>query len=88
MDADFLIPVGCPNGMIQFYKGKVKDTNDKRRTFFEDFLKLQPEKTIKTKYKTDNDSQNNKSYLLLYVIASILVGKAVIFLLYRYKRKK
>ncbi|MGE7021951.1 hypothetical protein [Solibacillus cecembensis] len=88
MDADFLIPVGCPNGMIQVYKGKVKDTNDKRRTFFEDFLKLQPEKTIKTKYKTDNDSQNNKSYLLLYVIASILVGKAVIFLLYRYKRKK
>lgn len=86
-DADFLIPVGGPNGMIQVYKGKVEDTNDERKTFFEDFLKLQPEKNFKTKFETDNDSQNNKSNLLLYVSASVLVGMAVIFQIYRYKRK-
>lgn len=85
-DADFLIPVGGPNGMIQVYNGKVKDRNDERRTFFEDFLKLQPEKTIKTKFETDNDSRNHKSYLLLYVSAIVLVGMAVIFLLYRRKK--
>ena len=27
-DADFLIPVGGPNGMIQVYKGKVEEPND------------------------------------------------------------
>ena len=74
--------------MIQVHNGKVEGTNDERRIFFEDFLKLQPDKTIETKFETDNNSQNNRSYLFLYVSASVLVGMAVIFLLYRYKRKK
>lgn len=87
-DADFLIPVGGTNGMIQVHKEKVEGTNDERRTFFEDFLKLQPEKTVETKFNTDNNSQNNKSYVFLYVSTSVLVVMAVIFLLYRYKRKK
>ena len=87
-DADFLIPVGGPNGMIQVYNGKVEEPNDERRTFFEDFLKSQPQKTIEKKVENDNDSQNNNPYLLLYVSASILVGMAVLILLYRYKRKK
>lgn len=87
-DADFLIPVGGPNGMIQVYNGKVVAANDERRTFFEDFLKSQPQKTIETKVENDNDRQNNKSYQFLYVSASVLVGMAVLFLLYRYKRKK
>ena len=43
-DADFLIPVGGPNGMIQIFNGKVEESNDERRTFFEDFLKSQPKK--------------------------------------------
>lgn len=86
-DADFLIPVGGPNGMIQFYNGKIEEPNDERRTFFEDFLKSQPKKTIETTVEYDNDSQN-KSYQHLYVNASFLVGMAVLFLLYRYKRKK
>ena len=87
-DADFLIPVGGPNGMIQVYNGKVGESNDERRTFFEDFLKSQPQKTIEKKVENNNDSQNNNPYLLLYVSPSILVGMAVLILLYRYKRKK
>ena len=87
-DADFLIPVGGPNGMIQVYNGKVEESNDERRAFFEDFLKSQPQKTIEKKVENNNDSQNNNPYLLLYVSASILVGMAVLILLYRYKRKK
>ena len=37
-DADFLIPVGGPNGMIQVYNGKVEEPNDERRTFFEEIF--------------------------------------------------
>lgn len=73
--------------MIQVYNGKIEDLNDERKTFFEDFLKSQPKKTIETKFKTENDTQNNKSFLLLYVSASVLVGMAVLFILYRYKKK-
>lgn len=87
-DADFLIPVGGPNGMIQIYNGKVDSSNAESRTFFEDLLKSQPQKPMETKIENYNESHNNNSYLLLYGSASILVGLAVLLLLYRYKRKK
>lgn len=95
-DADFLLPVGGPNGMVQVYKGKVEDPNEERRTFFEGFLKRDSEKTmetkietrIDTKIETRNDSQSDKSYQLLYAGASVLAGVAVLFLVSRYKRKK
>ncbi|MDZ5472416.1 hypothetical protein SM124_11720 [Bacillus sp. 31A1R] len=94
-DADFLIPVGGPNGIIQLANGKVEHPNDEKRTFFEDFLKINPEKTMDAKPETQNNSQNNnqegsqndQSFPYLYVIGSIFVGFAVLFLLYRYKRK-
>lgn len=84
-NADFLVPVGGPNGMIQVHNGKFIGTDDGT---FEDYLKLQPEKTFETKFNDDNNSQNNSSNIFLYVIASVLVGLTVMFLLYRYKRKK
>ena len=87
-DADFLIPVGGPNGMIQIYDGKIEESNDERRTFFEDILTTEPLKIVETKVVNDIDSQNDNSNLLLYVITSVLVGLAVLILLYRYKRNK
>ncbi|MEW8963530.1 MULTISPECIES: hypothetical protein [Bacillota] len=87
-DADFLIPIGGPNGMVQVSDGKIEDPNDERRTFFEDFLKVQPEKISVTKLEKHNQGQNDKSNILLYVSTGVLVGIAVVFLLYRYIRKK
>lgn len=87
-DAEFLVPVGGPNGMVQVYDGKVEEPNDDRRTFFEDFLISHPEKTIDIEFETHNDDSNEKSYLPLYVSAIVLIGITVIFLLYRNKRKK
>ncbi len=87
-DAEFLIPVGGPNGMVQVYNGKVEDRNDERRTFFEEFLKSNPKKTVNTNFEPHNDSNNDKSYLALYVSGIVLVVIAVFFLLYCYKRKK
>lgn len=87
-DTDFLIPVGGPNGMIQIYNEKIKESNDERRTFFEDILTSQPLKIMETKVGNDNDSQNNNSDLLLYVSTIVFVGLAVLLLLYRYKRNK
>jgi hypothetical protein len=87
-DADFLIPVGGPNGMVQVSNGKVEDTNDERRTFFEDFLKAQPEKTSVPKLETHDQGQNDKSYIFLYVSAGVLVGIVVFGLIYHYIRKK
>lgn len=87
-DADFLIPVGGPNGMIQIYNGKIEESNDERRTFFEDILTTQPLKIMATKVENDNDSQYDNSNLLLYVSTSALVGLAVLLLLYLYKRNK
>lgn len=87
-DAEFLIPVGGPNGMVQVNDGKVEEPNDNRRTFFEDFLKSHPEKTIDLVFKTQNDDPNEKTYLPLYVSAIVLIGITVLFLLYCNKRKR
>ncbi|MFJ5624993.1 hypothetical protein ACIQD3_20250 [Peribacillus loiseleuriae] len=87
-DADFLIPVGGPNGMVQVSNSEVEDLNEERKTFFEDFLKVQPEKTSVAKLETYKQGQNDKSYILLYVSAGVLVGIVVFILIYRYIRKK
>ena len=81
--ADFLVPVGGPNGMIEIQNGKVEDFDNERQLFFEDFLKSQPEKS-----DTANNSQSDESNLYLYVSGSVLVAIATIFLFYRYKRKR
>jgi len=86
-DADFLIPVGGTNGMVRVYDGKVEDFNDERKTFFEDFLNAQSEKTSVAKLE-DRQDQNNNSDIFLYVSAGVLVGIAVLFLLFRSIRKK
>lgn len=80
---DFLIPVGGPNGMIQIKNGKVEAFDDERSPFYEDFLEEQTARTI----EEITNNENNESYLFLAVSATALVGTAVIFLLYRYKRK-
>jgi len=87
-DADFLVPVGGPNGMIKMNNGKVEESNEERIKFFEDYLASQPYKTIEVKAEKDFDSRNNSPYPVLYVSASVLVIMAVLLLLYRYKRKK
>ncbi|WP_052342583.1 hypothetical protein [Bacillus sp. EB01] len=43
-EADFLVPVGGPNGMIQLKNGKVVHPVDTKRVFFEEFLKSVEEK--------------------------------------------
>ncbi|MBM7602738.1 hypothetical protein JOC75_000708 [Metabacillus crassostreae] len=87
-DADFLIPVGSPNGMVQVTNDKVEHPDEERKTFFEDFLKAQPEKTSVSKLDAHKQGQNDESYILLYVATGVLVGIGVVFLLYLYIRKK
>ncbi|WP_226669615.1 hypothetical protein [Metabacillus litoralis] len=85
-DADFLIPVGGSYGMIQVYNGRVKDPNDERSIFFEDFIKSQTNQTSETHLKTVDNGQNDNSYILVSTV--VLVGIAIFYLLYRNIRKK
>lgn len=87
-DANFLIPVGGPNGMVRVNNGKVEEPNDEKRTFFEDFLKAKPKETSATQFETQNVVQNDQSNILLYISTGVLVGITALFLLYRYTRKK
>ncbi|WP_409250639.1 hypothetical protein V1502_10705 [Bacillus sp. SCS-153A] len=85
-DADFLIPVGGPNGMIQVYEGEIENITEEKRDFFEEFLKSHTEKTIVREVETPSNVMKEISYLLLSV--GIFVGGLFLFLLYRRKRKQ
>lgn len=87
-DADFLVPVGGPYGMVQVYNDQVEDPNDERRAFFEGFLNAQQEKTSVAKLETHRQGQKDNSDTFFYVSAGVLVGIAVLSLLYRSIRKK
>lgn len=81
---DFLIPVGGPNGMIQIKNGKVEEFEIERNLFYEDFLETETARAV----DEQSDPENNNVLIFLSVSATALVGVAVIFLLYRYKRKR
>lgn len=81
---DFLIPVGGPNGMIQLKNGKVEEFEIERNLFYEDFLETETARAV----DEQSDPENNNVLIFLSVSATALVGVAVIFLLYRYKRKR
>ncbi|GGD13932.1 hypothetical protein [Pontibacillus salipaludis] len=83
-DADFLIPVAGPNGMVQLKGGKVVGPN---QAFYEDFLKSHPEQTIATEVEPSPDTQDEHSSFLVYGSILVLIGVGVAFFLYRYKKK-
>ena|SRR5690625_611848 len=82
--ADFLVPVGGTNGMVEIQNGKVEAFDNEGKLFYEDFLRSQTARTI----EENADSKTDMSSLILAVSAIVLVGTATIYLLYRYKIKR
>lgn len=87
--ATFLVPVGGPNGMVQFYDGKVQYLNDDSQFFYEEILKSTFKKPSSESDSALIDKQNTISAMLVPIL---LGGVAVITvlgaaLLYWYKRR-
>lgn len=87
--ATFLVPVGGPNGMIQFSNGKVQYLNGDSQIFYEEILKSTFKKPGSESDIALIDKQNSSSAMLVPILIG---GVAVITvlgaaLLYWYKRR-
>ncbi|MFO1445131.1 hypothetical protein KDN24_18405 [Bacillus sp. Bva_UNVM-123] len=87
-EATFLVPVGGPNGMIQFSNGEIQESKDENKTFFEDFLKKQIEIPIITKIEPPKQDLSGTSITKIIVIVclSISIVLIVFFISFRYKK--
>ncbi|MFZ3588470.1 hypothetical protein ACOI1C_04145 [Bacillus sp. DJP31] len=86
-NADFLIPVGGPNGMIHISNGKVVDQSVESRLIYEGILKNGPKSpNVVNKHEYDHHPQP-RSNTSLYVSAAVLVGIIALNLIYRNKRR-
>ena len=85
MEADFLVPVGGTNGMIQILQGKVHNQNEENTVYYDEFLKSQ----LPTSHNVEKSEsvKNLKSYTPLVIIVVVIVG-VVLFLITRYRKKK
>ena len=83
---DFLVPFGGPNGMIQLKNGDAMAGSGKN-TLYQDILDSTPTKTFDPTLE-NNESSTNHSNSILIISLSVLGGIAVLFLLYRYMRRK
>lgn len=87
-NADFLVPVAGPNGMIQLSNGKVQNRKDEHEIFYENVLKEKPEEPFVENKTAVHHEQNSKTYLFQYVIVGVLVAVFLFILFYRRIRKK
>ena len=87
-EATFLVPVGGPNGMIQLSNGEIQRLNDKNKTFFEDFLKKQTEKTAITKHEPPKQDISVTSITKIFFIICLLISVALVILFLLFRNKK
>ncbi|MEK5039357.1 hypothetical protein [Sporosarcina sp. FSL K6-3457] len=85
--ATFLIPVGGPNGMIQFSDGKVQNRNTKNQIFYEDILKSTSEKPSSESDIGIIDNQNTSSVMTIWIGGVAVITLLAVILLYRYRKK-
>lgn len=86
-NADFLVPVAGPNGMIQLSNGKVQNRKDEYKIFYENFLKENTEEPVVGNENPVQHDQNSKTYIVQYVIAGVLVA-IVLFILFSRRIRK
>jgi hypothetical protein len=81
--ADFLTPVGGPNGMIEITKGKVEDRD--YQDYYQDFLKTDSKESSGTnkdsKEKNDNQDKSPKKYMV--TAGLMIIGVFLIILMPR-----
>lgn len=87
VDADFLIPVSGPNGMIEIKNGDVVNQNKKSSAFYESILNKQPKKPSQNSHQLESEKKT-KSYIPLYVSAVALIIIVGAMLVYRSTRRK
>lgn len=89
-DANFLIPIAGPNGMIQLTNGKVVEFNEDKKTFYENFINTPHSEEIREdkveSQMEENVDSNENSYISLVVLAGIAL--VVFIFTFRYKKKK
>lgn len=87
-DADFLLPVGGPNGMIQLSDGNVEHHNDASKRFYEEFLKEQSKEQPKELSASTRETNQNSRLNSLYLSFGVLIGIAVFVLVIVFRRKE
>lgn len=85
--ATFLIPVGGPNGMIQFFDGKVQNGNAENQIFYEDILKSTSKKPSGESDIGIIDNQNFSSVMLIWIGGVAIIILLGVTLLYGYRKK-
>lgn len=85
--ATFLIPVGGPNGMIQFSDGKVQNGNAENQNFYEDILKSTSKEPSSGSDIGLIDNQNSSSVMPIWIGRIAVITFLGATLLYGYRKK-
>ncbi|MFD1929709.1 hypothetical protein ACFSFY_16845 [Sporosarcina siberiensis] len=86
--ADFLLPVGGPNGMVQISKGKVEHHSKTNIKFYEEILKMKPKTPNSEIGETGTSDQGSNPISLFLISGGALVSLLALVLLVRYLRKR
>lgn len=87
-EATFLTPVAGPNGMIQFFDGKVQNLNTESQIFYEDILESTSKKPGSESDIVLVNNQKSGSAMLVWIGGAATIAILGLTLLYRYRKKK
>lgn len=86
--ANFLIPVGGPNGMVQISGGKLEHSSETNKKVYEEILKMEVKPSNSGSGETITADQGSNSTPLLLISGGILVGLLALVFIVRLLRKK
>ena len=83
--AEFLTPVGGPNGMVQVLEGKVVGFGKENNAFYDKILNG---KSNSPTIEIENTKQSLTSIIILVISGGILIGLTVFYIIYRTGQKR